>query len=205
LPPDENGKGPAAVWADTVRKMQAAQTYHVAFATQSLSDDVTAFDVRFTRSGEYSGTVTLALVPGTPVSVRRVNGTLYAQGPALTKQPDLFGLTPDQAAQLGSGWLQLTGTTRQDAATLIDRTLSLWTPQQIVTTVLQPDGAVQLAGTETANGEQLILLRDDSGTVAVTRFGAELRRASNAIDSAAFSDLNVPVTVTAPTGALVLP
>jgi hypothetical protein len=186
---------------------RAANSYHIVFATTSMSDDVTQFDVRFSRGGDYAGTVTLALPSHDPFAVRKVNGTLYAQGAAIKHQPDMFGLTPDQAAQLGSGWLQLTGNqARRDTATIIDRTLSMWgDPHQLADTLLQPTGAVRPAGTDSINGEQLVVLRDDTGTMSVTRFGAQPRRASNGIDTVTFSEFNVPVTIMAPSGALVLP
>jgi len=204
---DESSKTADAVWADMASTVRAAQSYHIAFTTTSLSDEVTQFDVHFARSGDYAGTVTLVSAGSNPLAIRKVNGTLYAQGgAAVTHEPDIFGLTPDQAAQLGTGWLQLTGDqARSDTATIIDRTLSMWgDPHQLADTLLQPDGAVHLDGTDSANGEQLVVLRDDTGTMSVTRFGAEPRRASNGIDSVIFSDFNVPVTVPAPSGALVL-
>ncbi|HXA29286.1 MAG TPA: sigma-70 family RNA polymerase sigma factor [Candidatus Angelobacter sp.] len=203
---DESTKAADAVWADMLTTTRAAQSYHIVFATTSLSDDVTQFDVRFARGGDYAGTVTLALASHDPFAVCKVNGTLYAQGAAIVHQPDLFGLTPDQAAHLGSGWLQLTGgQARQDVATLIDRTLSTWgDPHQLADTLLQPTGAVHQDGTDSINGEPLVILRDDTGTMSVTRFGAQPRRASNGIDTVIFSEFNVPVTVTAPAGALVL-
>ncbi len=204
---DESGKSADAAWADMASTVRAAQSYHIAFTTTSLSDEVTQFDVHFARSGDYAGTATLALAGPNAFGVRKVNGTLYAQGgAAIQHQPDIFGLTPDQAAQLGTGWLQLTGDqARSDTATIIDRTLSMWAdPHQLADTLLQPDGAVHFDGTDSANGEQLVVLRDDTGTMSVTRFGAEPRRASNGIDTVTFSDFNVPVTVAAPSGALVL-
>jgi hypothetical protein len=205
--PDESSKTADAVWADMASTIRAAQSYHIAFTTTSLSDEVTQFDVHFARSGDYSGTVTLPLAGPDAFGVRKVNGTLYAQGgAAIQHQPDLFGLTPDQAAQLGTGWLQLTGDqARSDTATIIDRTLSMWgDPHQLADALLRPDGAVHLDGTDSANGEQLVVLRDDTGTMSVTRFGAEPRRASNGIDTVIFSGFNLPVTVAAPPGALVL-
>lgn len=204
---DESSKPADAVWSDMATAVRAAQSYHIAFTTTSLSDEVTQFDVRFARSGDYAGTVRLALAGSNAFGVRKVNGTLYAQGgDAIQHQPDIFGLTPDQATRLGTDWLQLTGgQARTDTATIIDRTLSMWgDPHQLADTLLQPDGAVHLDGTDTANGEQLVVLRDDTGTMSVTRFGAEPRRASNGIDTVTFSDFNVPVTVAAPPGALVL-
>lgn len=204
---DESGKSADAVWSDMASAVRGAQSYHIAFTTTSLSDEVTQFDVHFARSGNYAGTITLPLAGPDAFGVRKVNGTLYAQGgAAIQHQPDIFGLTPDQATQLGTGWLQLTGDqARSDTATIIDRTLSMWgDPHQLADTLLQPDGAVHLDGTDSANGEQLVVLRDDTGTMSVTRFGAEPRRASNGIDTVIFSDFNVPVTVAAPPGALVL-
>ena len=204
-PADESGKSADAVWADMLTGVRAAQSYHIVFSTTSLSDDITQFDVRFSRSGDYAGTVTLAIASHDPFTVRKSNGTLYAQGPIIADHPDMFGMTAQQAAQLGNGWLQLTGGPRQDEATIIDRTLSVWgDPRQLADTQLTVDGTLRLAGTDTLNGEQLIVLGDDSGTVSVTRYGAIPRRASNGIDTAVFSDFNVPVTVTAPVGALVL-
>lgn len=204
---DESGKAADAVWSDMASTVRAAQSYHIAFTTTSLSDEVTQFDVHFAHGGDYGGTVTLALAGSSSFGVRKVNGTLYAQGgAAIARQPDIFGLTPDRAAQLSSGWLQLTGDqARKDTATIIDRTLSMWgDPHQLADTQLQPDGAVHLDGTDGINGEQLVVLRDDTGTMSVTRFGAQPRRASNGIDTVTFSDFNVPVTVAAPPGALVL-
>ncbi|HZS14353.1 MAG TPA: sigma-70 family RNA polymerase sigma factor [Candidatus Dormibacteraeota bacterium] len=204
-PQDEAGKSAEAVWADMLTTTRAAQGYRIVFATTSLSDDVTQFDVRFSRSGDYMGTVTLAIASADRFSVRKVNGVLYAQGPIIADHPDMFGMTAEQAAQLGNGWLQLTGGPRQDEATIIDRTLSVWgDPRQLADTQFTVDGTLRLAGTDTLNGEQIIVLGDDSGTVSVTRFGAFPCRASNGIDSATFSDFNAPVTVTAPAGALVL-
>ena len=202
---DETGKSADAVWADMLTTTRAARSYHIAFSTTSLSDDVTQFDVRFARGGVYMGTVTLAIASADPFTVRKVNGILYAQGPIIADHPDMFGMTAQQATQLGNGWLQLTGGPRQDEATIIDRTLSVWgDPRQLADTQLTVDGTLRLVGTDTLNGEQLIALGDDSGTVSVTRFGAIPRRASNGIDTAVFSDFNVSVTVTAPAGALVL-
>jgi len=204
-PADESGKGADAVWADMLTAVRAAQSYHIAFSTTSLSDQVTQFDVQFARSGDYLGTVTLAIASADRFTVRKVNGILYAQGRIIADHPDMFGMTAEQAAQLGNGWLQLTGGPRQDEATIIDRTLSVWgDPRQLADQQFTVDGTLRLAGTDTLNGEQLIVLGDDSGTVSVTRYGALPRLASNGIDTAVFSDFNLPVTVTAPSGALVL-
>jgi len=206
-PVDESTRTADQAWADALTATRRLRSYHATYTTSSLSDDVIAFDLHVAPGGAYTGTLTLAMASQSPLTVRKAGGILYVQDPRITGEPDLLGLTADQAQALGgTGWLAMTGSMQRNLATIIDRAVGPFVdPLRLADEQLVPEGAVHLDGTEGVPPDELVLISDETGTLAVQRFGAYPVRAHTDLDTLTLGDFDVPVTVAAPASAMTLP
>jgi RNA polymerase sigma factor (sigma-70 family) len=202
---DEATVSPARAFADAADAARSLATYHIVFNSTSLSTLVTFFDLHVTRDA-YQGTVTLVSAGYAQVDVRWTGGVMYVSGPAIVAEPDIFGLTSDEAHTLGNRWLQLRSDGAQgDTAAVINDAVGPYVDPTRLSEEIQPFGALRILNTQDIGSDPVVVLEDDTGTLAITRYGAYPRRAVLPPDKFNIDSYNDSVTVTPPPGAVTLP
>lgn len=205
-PPDESTKTADAIFADTLTDIRSASSYHVGYTTTANDGDSAGFEMAFTPTG-YSGTITLIPGPRIPLDVQRVAGVTYVAGPSVRAQPDTFGLSSGQAAQLGDAWLALaTSGPQADTATLVDRAVAPFSTGNSLADLASPNGVTHVTGVTMLGAQQVIVLTDQTGSMYVTDAPQPYPvKIVGALDTVQLRDFNAVAPVTAPSSVQRIP
>jgi hypothetical protein len=224
-------QGPAVLTANeamarSAKAIKAASSYHV-MGSATQGSTVNDFAVTVSRSGDFSGTVSLnrpSFSGEQPVT--RARGTLYARGDGtaptpyvsgvfLTNEPmRVFGLTEAQAQNLGRQWFSLNGTAQVPAGQAINSGLAPFdAPAAVVASLFPADQTVTFDGTSSTipsssvARHNAIVLRLSSGasiTLDPTTFLPTSAQLPGGAGVLTFSKWNVPASIAAPSSVMPL-